>query len=577
MSELFVISDEFEKKLHPEARKLIHEWIANFQCQVQLDEVNNDDLKFLSAADIIKLKRIYEVSECLNKCVGIKDGDKLYDVYFGDIILSKGAISQLKRDLLNIEFDIVPPLKKIYEGRVAKTKKEERKKVEEAREEQRKREGEERQQTEKAKEEQRRREEKAEAERKEKEDSERWRAAYIAIKPPDDDAKKYLNDNEYEEFKRATWKAVDVYKEKGEDYLDYSGTSDYRRCLWRINYEKEREQQEIRARKEKERQQIIANLAAREFNNSLSKHIAGLKSKLNNRPRDLRNYFTTGIRDKRYTGHNFDYILDDDQERVFDATLVRLANDKLKQIIQPDLLEFIEIPSTYYRHYFPLPSISYSFEGIPCLDFNFDIFATAYGRVLLKPKEKTFGICRFNLPAEKEGNVLVPLEEPRLLGYFHVLLTPEDLDGYVPFEAIPLVLFNWLLKDGAKPAGVTISAASDGIITYKFANFKGEVTMPDKFADCLKNIGSFDDLLNMGWVSEKVANIAGSQLGESKVEQEVAPQKKDKIERKDTGKAKAFKLFDEGKRPSDRDVKATKIKPQILYRYYQEWKHLSTN
>ncbi len=53
MGELFVVSDELEKKLHPEARKLIHEWIADVQRQVQLDEVNNDDLKFLLAADII--------------------------------------------------------------------------------------------------------------------------------------------------------------------------------------------------------------------------------------------------------------------------------------------------------------------------------------------------------------------------------------------------------------------------------------------------------------------------------------------------------------------------------------------
>ena len=80
MGQLFVISEEFEKKLHPEAQKLIHEWMTDIQCQVQLDEVNNDDLKFLSAADIIKLRRIYEVPECLNKCKDIKDGDKLYDV-----------------------------------------------------------------------------------------------------------------------------------------------------------------------------------------------------------------------------------------------------------------------------------------------------------------------------------------------------------------------------------------------------------------------------------------------------------------------------------------------------------------
>lgn len=58
-----------------------------------------------------------------------------------------------------------------------------------------------------------------------------------------------------------------------------------------------------------------------------------------------------------------------------------------------------------------------------------------------------------------------------------VRLVNEELDGYVPFEAIPLVLFNWVLKGGAKPAGVTISAASDGIITYKIAKFKEEVTI----------------------------------------------------------------------------------------------------
>jgi hypothetical protein len=41
----------------------------------------------------------------------------------------------------------------------------------------------------------------------------------------------------------------------------------------------------------------------------------------------------------------------------------------------------------------------------------------------------------------------------------------------------------------------------------------------------------------MGWVNETVANIARSQFGELKVGQKVSPQK-DKIERKDTGKAR---------------------------------------
>ena len=482
----------------------------------------------------------------------IKDGDKLYDVYFGDIFLSKGVISQLKRDLLNIEFDIVPPLKKTYEGRIAKAKEEERKRVEE-----------EKRKAAKVEEEQRRREEAAEAERRKKKAEKRWWTAYKELNIPADDASKYLKPEEHEEFADSILGAVDAYLDKKESYILDSRADAY--LLW-IN--------EIYRRKEEERQQIADNLAAREFNNSLSKHIAGLKSKLNNRPRDLQNYFTAKIQDKRYTGHNFDYVLDDEQERAFDANLVRVANDKLKQIIPRDLLEFIEIPSTYYRLYFPLPSISYSFEGIPCLDFSFEIFATAYAEVLLKPKVKKFGICSFNLPAEREGNVLVPLEEPKLLGYFYILLTPEDLDGYTFWRVIPLVLLSWLLEGGTKPPGITISEASDDSITYKVQKFKEEVDIPDKFADYLKNIGSFDGMLNMGIVNEKVARVAKNELSELKVEHEASPLK-DRVERKDTKKAKAFRLFDGGKTPSDREIKALKIKPKTSYNYYQEWKKIT--
>ncbi len=47
MGELIVISDEFEKNLHPEARKIFHDWNADVRRQMQLAELNNDDLKHL--------------------------------------------------------------------------------------------------------------------------------------------------------------------------------------------------------------------------------------------------------------------------------------------------------------------------------------------------------------------------------------------------------------------------------------------------------------------------------------------------------------------------------------------------
>jgi hypothetical protein len=60
----------------------------------------------------------------------------------------------------------------------------------------------------------------AEAERRKKEYDDKWCAAFLSIKPPVDDAKKYLNDNEQDEFTLAIGKAIDAYLEKGAAYLD---------------------------------------------------------------------------------------------------------------------------------------------------------------------------------------------------------------------------------------------------------------------------------------------------------------------------------------------------------------------
>ena len=95
---------------------------------------------------------------------------------------------------------------------------------------------------------------------------------------------------------------------------------------------------------------------------------------------------------------------------------------------------------------------------------------------------------------------------------------------------------------------------------------------------------SIDEMIKRGILSEKVGNIAKRELEklkgasskeqETPVLQEASPQKA-KILRKDTLKAKAFRLFDEDKRPSDLEVKALKIKSGVLYGYYQEWKKLT--
>jgi len=224
------------------------------------------------------------------------------------------------------------------------------------------------------------------------------------------------------------------------------------------------------------------------------------------------------IKDKRYTGHKFDYVLSKEEEGNFDRTLVRIANERLKQLIPNSLSQFIDIPSQYYRIYFPLPSISYSFAGVPCLDFAFDIFAAAYGEVWLKPGKKSFGDYEFHLPRIEEGNYSVLLQEPKLLGYYYLVLKPEELGGYVPWESIPLELIKGLMNGELQPAGTTILAASENGKAYRIKNFKEKVTIPRSFENYLKKIGNIEQMVSIGIVDQEVANVIKENLSPSATE-----------------------------------------------------------
>jgi len=79
----------------------------------------------------------------------------------------------------------------------------------------------------------------AEAQRQKKEWEDRWCAAFVSINPPADDARKYLNDKEHEEFTLAVEKAVDAYLEKGEAYMADARAVDYGRWLKEIQRRKE--------------------------------------------------------------------------------------------------------------------------------------------------------------------------------------------------------------------------------------------------------------------------------------------------------------------------------------------------
>ncbi len=316
---------------------------------------------------------------------------------------------------------------------------------------------------------------------------------------------------------------------------------------------------------------VYERKTANEFSQRLNQEIGKLTFQLDHKQKDLSSYFWAKIQDKRHTYHNFDYVLSKEEEMKFDRTLVAVANKKLERLVSNDLRQFIVLPSRYYRLYFPLPTASYSFEEVPCIDLNFEIFAAAYAEVWLKPGKKNFDGYEFSLPWREEKNGLTLLEKPKFLGYYYLILRPEDLGGYTFWQSIPLALLKGLLNGETKPDGTIISAASPDSVSYKVKGFEEEVDVPDKFAEYLKHIGSIDGMVSMGIMNEKIGNIVKTAFGELEVKYGI-PLAGERAGGKDSMKKRAFRLFDEGRRPSDSEVKALGIKPNSAYRYYQNWK-----
>ena len=419
-----------------------------------------------------------------------------------------------------------------------------KRKVEKEKEEQRRRQ-----------EEERRSQEQAEAQRKEKEAEEKWRTARKVVNPPIGDAKRHLNHGEYDAFIQAAREAIEVYLEKGEEYLDDMRTLDYRLCL-----------NKIKDREEKERRQIAANIAAKEYNKRLNEGITRLKRLLSPNKKEHQGYFQREIKDCRYTSENFTQFLSSEEEKAFDNALVSVASRKLDNVVSNDLHQFID--REYFRSYFLLPSAEYNFEGVPCLDFMFEVFAVVEVRVWLKPGQKKFGDYVFDLPWREEKGYSVPLQQPEFLGYHYLMLTPEDLGGYVAWQSIPLVLLKRLLNGDTKPGGFTITAAADGMITYKIPKFSEEVNIPDDFADYLKRIGSIDEMVSMGIMTRKIADIAESASGELEVERKVSLSEG---RGRNSKKAKAFQLFSQGKGPSSPEVKALDLHKSTRFKYYNQY------
>jgi len=385
--------------------------------------------------------------------------------------------------------------------------------------------------------------------------------ALAAVNPPITLARKYLtNPDEYVRFEMSINGAMDAYLEAGELYGCHEKAEKYRQCIELI---------ENRQREEARKQR--AQSAADAYNRRLNTEIKDLTGQLRRKERNFSSYFPTTVRDKRYSGHDFEYILSEEEKRKLDLILVNVANKQLERLCSEELRQFTVLPFRYSRRYYPLPSASYSFQQVPCLDFSFDIFAALGAEVWLKPGKKSFDGFEFALPSMEGKNGPYLLKSPTFLGYYYSTLTADELEARVFWKRIPLIVLRGLLNGEIRPKGTIVSAASDGGVSYRVPGLESEVTIPNTFADYLRTIGTIDRMISMNIMTNKVAEIVKSELTELAQKCD-ACSLKETATRQDSKKARAYQLFDERKRPSSPEVKALGIKPNSLYRYYQDWK-----
>jgi hypothetical protein len=390
-----------------------------------------------------------------------------------------------------------------------------------------------------------------------KEYEKKWNIAYNVVNPPDRDAKTYLTEEEYKGFVKAAVQAIRACIERGEDYLGDERSLDYRRYL-----------AGIRARKEKEKVLFIAKLAAEEFNRQLNGEKMRLRALLSPNRKGLEGYFRKQVKDRRYSGQDFSQVLSQKEKQDLDNILVGVSRGRAEELVPKDFRSFIG--SECWRSFFLLPSADYILAEVPCLSLMFEVFAVVETGVWLKPGQKPFNGYVFDFPlGEKKDSS--PVKTREFLGYHHFLLTPEELKGFSFWQDIPLVLIRGLLSGEKRPSGTIIISASNDEMVYKVEGFEEEVEIPIQFAEYLEHIGSIDGMVDMGIMGKKVGTIVQTALAELEAKRKTPPAT-EKAGRRDSIKERAYQLFDEGKRPSDPEVKALGIKPKTAYRYHQEWK-----
>ncbi len=378
-----------------------------------------------------------------------------------------------------------------------------------------------------------------------------------------------MNPQEYREFESSVLGAVDGYLARGENYILDRRADAYHQWCTRIGL-----------RRRDRESQAAACSQAREYNHALSGAIERFTAALHPAKLEKSSYFERAVKDRRFTGHDFESLIPNDKKQAHDGILVSAVERELRSLLPGKFREFID--SKPWKSYVFALSVDYVHDSVPCLSFSLDPYVVAETEVWLKPGDKTFGAWRFRFPQtarEKPppGSPLSRVEERRLLGYHYMVIAPAAL-GRVLWQHIPLTLVRGLAEGDVEPAGTTTIEVSHGGTIYRVDGFDNTVSIPAVFLRFLKEIEGIDGMVSVGILGKRAADITAKRLGEIGAEQAVSPppgestaDHGDRLPRKKSKKARAYRLFSQGNKPDSPEMKDLGLHKSTPYKYYAAW------
>jgi hypothetical protein len=501
-SKIFSIDPDIEKRIHPDALRVLMNWekleLSTLQAEVAADDID----EHLKDDEKAEFKRcVGRIGEILKTCMDVGNKVPLYDVYIGDIFLKNGIISDFQRISLLPLFFLKLLLEKVCSRKLEK----ERREAEEAREKKRREEEQERERIAKAEEERKEKERQEEAERERAEHDAKWHEGFKALgEGLWDAAERYLGENECHKFHNAVIEAIELHIKTGGKCEKWELPFDYR---WYRD--------EIKVKKAKEKAKGDAENQAASFNQGLNHFTEKLKGSLSSKQNTAR-YFNKSYR--LATDNLYECLSPEQKDKLMDI-VHKIAEPRLQQLVPEAYRNFVSWENFHYYRFHPIAD--YIFEGVPCLSFSFEVEAVAESEIQLIPSQRVFGDCSFNLPVINNEGYSGVLQKPKFLGYFYQHFGSKFLPA-IRWQIIPLTIVTAIIQRKMVVKDAQIVEMLDAETTFELEKFEDIITIPAVFRDWLRKIGGLEGMAEDGVISNQVLQLiseATPQLAPAPMEQ----------------------------------------------------------